>query len=213
MLGITGAPGAGKSTFAAALVADLVAEFGPRAALVPMDGFHLANSALAALGRSERKGAPDTFDAAGFVALLRRLRDAHRVEPAETIWAPCFHREVEEAFAAELAIGPEVALVVTEGNYLLLDDGPWAAVRPLLDRCWYLERPEADRLAGLVARHVAHGRTPESARRWVDGTDEPNARRIEATRHRSDRVISLVDPPPALKGQGDSPDEVSGLRS
>ncbi len=205
LVGITGAPGAGKSTFAA----DLVAGLGATAALVPMDGFHLANSALAALGRAGRKGAPDTFDAAGYVALLGRLRD----EPTETVWAPCFHRDVEESFAAEIPVGPEIEIVVTEGNYLLLGDHPWSAVRPLLDLCWYVERPDARRVADLVARHVAHGRSPEAARAWVDASDEPNARRIETTRSRCDRVIFLEDPPKPLKGEGDSPDEVSGVRS
>ena len=205
IVGVAGKPGAGKSTFAAALVAEL----GSLAALVPMDGFHLANSALASLGRADRKGAPDTFDAAGYVALLRRLRD----EPDQTVWAPCFHREVEESFAAEIPIGTEIEIVVTEGNYLLLEEHPWSAIRPLLDLCWYVERSEASRLSDLVARHVAHGRSPVQARAWVDASDEPNARRIESTRDRCDRVISLDDPPKSLKGEGDSPDEVSGVRS
>lgn len=205
LVGIAGAPGAGKSTFAAALVAEL----GSTAALVPMDGFHLANSALAALGRADRKGAPDTFDAAGYAALLRRLRE----EPTETVWAPCFHRDVEESFAAEIAVGPAIEVVVTEGNYLLLPDHPWSAVRPLLDVCWYVERPEAHRLADLIARHIAHGRSADAARAWVERSDEPNARRIETTRNRCDRVILLTDPPEPLKGEGDSPDEVSGVRS
>jgi pantothenate kinase len=179
LLGLAGPPGGGKSTLASALAAHL----GPRAVVVPMDGFHLANSELARLGRAARKGAPDTFDAAGFVSLLQRLR---RPVAGETVYAPEFRREIEEALAGAIAVPAEVELVITEGNYLLLDEGPWRAVRPLLDEAWYVSQPEPLRLSRLLARHVQHGRTPEAAAAWVQATDEPNARRIEATRPRAD---------------------------
>ncbi|MFG7940894.1 MULTISPECIES: nucleoside/nucleotide kinase family protein [Streptomyces] len=182
LLGLTGPPGAGKSTLGAALVQEL----GPGAALLPMDGFHLANSVLAALGRADRKGAPDTFDGAGYADLLRRLREA---AGTETVYAPRFHREFEESYAAELAIGPDVRLVVTEGNYLLLPEEPWVRVPPLLDEVWYLDPDEELRLSRLVARHISFGRAPEQAHAWAHGTDQANAVRIAATRPAADLVV------------------------
>ncbi|GAA3391993.1 nucleoside/nucleotide kinase family protein [Cryptosporangium minutisporangium] len=183
VLGLTGAPGAGKSTLAAALVEALH----PHAVLVPMDGFHLANTELERLGRRERKGAVDTFDAAGYVALLRRLRD-----PAdEVVYAPHFAREIEEPIACALPVPAAVPLVVTEGNYLLVDEGPWAAVRSLLDEVWYVEVAEDVRLERLVARHVAFGKDPAAARAWSHGTDQRNADVIAATRSRADRIVRL----------------------
>ncbi|MCW2616556.1 MAG: phosphoribulokinase/uridine kinase [Frankiales bacterium] len=181
VLGIAGPPGAGKSTLAAALVAAL----GDRAVLVAMDGFHLADAELDRLGRRDRKSAPDTFDAGGYVALLRRLR----AREDDVVHAPLFRRELELAEAGALAVPRHVPLVVTEGNYLLAD-GPFAAVRELLDECWYVELDPSVRLARLVARHVAHGRAPEQAHAWAHGPDQRNAVLVEATRRRADLVVS-----------------------
>lgn len=183
LLGLAGAPGAGKSTVTAALRGAL----GDLAVVVPMDGFHLAQAELERLGRADRKGAPDTFDAAGFVALLRRLRAAD--EPV--VYAPEFRREIEEPIACALPVPADVPLVLVEGNYLLLDDPAWAGVRPLLDECWYLQPDDDLRVQRLVARHVAHGRSPEAAREWVLRSDEANARVVAASRHRADRVVLL----------------------
>ncbi|MFF2650721.1 nucleoside/nucleotide kinase family protein [Streptomyces sp. NPDC058045] len=185
VLGIAGAPAAGKSTLASALVQRL----GPRACLLPMDGYHLAGSVLTGLGRRERKGAPDTYDADGFVALLRRLRDGER---SETVYAPRFHREIEESIAGEIVIGPDIDLVVAEGNYLLLPDGPWRRVRPLLDEGWYVDPDEELRLRRLVDRHVEFGRSPEEAHARAHGTDQANAVTIAATRARADLVVRLA---------------------
>ena len=147
ILGLVGAPGGGKSTLAAALTDAL----GDAAVLVPMDGFHLAQKELVRLGRRDRMGAPDTFDAAGYVALLERLRAAR-----ETVYAPEFRRPPEEPIAGVIAVPPDVPLVVTEGNYLLVEDGDWGRVRPQLDEAWYVDMDEATRLelAGRPPRPV-----------------------------------------------------------
>jgi pantothenate kinase len=187
LLGITGAPAAGKSTYAEQLTAKLAAD-GHRVALVPMDGYHLAQSVLDELGLADVKGAPHTFDGYGFVAMLRRLKEA----PDEQIWAPRFDRSLEDSIAASIGVAPDVTLVVTEGNYLLLDQMPWASIRTLLDQCWYGEVPEQLRHARLEARHRHYGRSPEEARERTYGTDERNAQLIAATAPKADAVIQLA---------------------
>jgi pantothenate kinase len=189
IVGIAGPPGSGKSTLAARLV-----EAGDDRVLVPMDGFHLAQAELERLGRAHRKGAPDTFDVGGFVALLTRLR----AEPATTVYAPRFDRHIEEAVANAIAVEPHHTVVVTEGNYLLHDEGGWQQVRPLLDECWYVD-DDATRVARLVERHVEHGRTRDAAEAWVRDVDEPNARLIERTRARADRVVRFDEIDLALR--------------
>jgi pantothenate kinase len=187
LLGLTGPPGAGKTTAAGTLVSALVDALGPgRAVVVGMDGFHLAQAELERLGRTDRKGAPDTFDAAGFVALLARLRS--RQDPV--VYAPLFRRELEEPIAGAQPVPRDVPLVVVEGNYLLLDGDDWGRVRPLLDACWYVDPDDDLRLERLIGRHVAHGRSPAAAREWVLRSDQANARLIEATRDRADRLLS-----------------------
>ena len=184
ILGLTGAPGAGKSALAEALVAALA----PDALLVPMDGFHLAQAELVRLERQDRKGAPDTFDAAGYVALLRRLRD-----PGEAVvYAPQFRRDLEEPIAGAIAVPRRVPLIVTEGNYLLLDDEPWSGLFDLLDEVWYLDPGEELRLERLIARHVVHGKTPDAARAWSLGSDQRNAGLVRLTRDRADRIIRVA---------------------
>jgi pantothenate kinase len=183
LLGITGAPGAGKSTIAARVVDAL----GDAAVLVPMDGFHLANAELERLGRRDRKGAIDTFDAAGYVAMLQRLRSPG----GETVYAPEFRREIEEPIACAIPVGPDVPLVVTEGNYLLVPQGPWAAVRGLLDEAWFVAPDEATRVDWLIARHIAFGKPPEVARAWSLSTDQRNAELVAATRERADVIVRL----------------------
>lgn len=178
ILGIVAPPGAGKSTLAAALAEAL----GAQAQVVPMDGFHLANAELQRLGRAHRKGAPDTFDAAGYCNLLHRLR--HQAA-GETVYAPAYHREIEEGVAGAIAVKTDTRLIITEGNYLLLDDGPWASVRDLLDEAWYLDVDDTLRQARLLARHMQFGRSREDALAWIAGTDEPNARQIARSRPRA----------------------------
>jgi len=153
---------------------------------VPMDGFHLANVELERLGRRDRKGAPDTFDAHGYVALLRRLLAQG---DDEIVYAPEFRREIEEPIANAIPVFARTQLVITEGNYLLLDDGPWAQVRELLDEVWYVDVPDALRVDRLTQRHRQFGRSAEEAVAWVANTDEPNARLIEASRARASFVF------------------------
>jgi pantothenate kinase len=184
LLGLAGAPGSGKST----LAQTLAEAFPGRAVIVPMDGFHLAQAELERRGLAARKGAPDTFDGAGYVALLRRLKST---ASSETVYAPEFRREIEEPVAGAIAVTPDIPLVITEGNYLLLDTPPWQEVRALLDEAWYVDVDDALRRERLVQRHIAFGRSPAAARDWMQHTDEPNARQVAASRQRADAAISV----------------------
>jgi pantothenate kinase len=156
------------------------------AVVVPMDGFHLANEELVRLGRRDRKGAPDTFDLGGYVSLLRRVR----LDPNETIYAPRFDRAVETAVAGAISVPPDVPLVVTEGNYLLLDADGWEHVKPLLDEVWFVAPDESKRIDRLIRRHIEHGKTPAEARAWSLGTDGRKSELIAATRDRADIVVA-----------------------
>lgn len=191
-LGISGPPGSGKSTLAT-LIADGVNARSPSetptCVVVPMDGFHLSDAALGALGRLERKGAIDTFDAFGYLAMLRRLV----TESDRRVFAPSFHRDLEQPIAAGIMVEPSVRLVVTEGNYLLMDDRPWPQVRELLDEVWYCDLDTRTRVERLVARHVAHGKPPESAVRWVAEVDERNAEVVASRRGHADLVVDMTD--------------------
>jgi pantothenate kinase len=183
ILGITGTPGAGKSTLCAALLDTL----GQDAVLVSMDGFHFANQELVRLGRRDRKGAPDTFDVDGYTALLRRLR-----KPADApIYAPVFNREIEESIGSAIPVPANTPLVITEGNYLLLDGHGWEAVRGCLDEVWYLDIDPELREQRLLLRRQSFGESTAKARAWVSGVDEANASIVESTRGRADLLIHL----------------------
>jgi pantothenate kinase len=184
IVGLTGRPAAGKSTLATALAAALAADM--PAAAVPMDGFHLANAELARLGLENRKGAPETFDATGYINLLRRLRAG---EPS-TVYAPTFNRTLNESIGSAIPVAPDVRVVVTEGNYLLLDTPPWDEVRPLLDLALYLDAPHTTRHSALVRRQLARGLSRGAAQAWAGGSDAANARLIESTRDRADTVLT-----------------------
>ncbi|MPV38032.1 nucleoside/nucleotide kinase family protein [Georgenia subflava] len=183
MLGIVGPPGSGKST----LARQVVEAVGANAMVVPMDGFHLAQCQLERLGRTDRKGAIDTFDAGGFARLMQRL---HRADE-DVVYAPAFHREIEEPIAASIAVPRDIPLVVVEGNYLLVDHEPWAGIRQMLTDCWYVELDEDTRLDRLIARHMEFGRDPASAHEHAHGSDQQNAKLIATTKRRADRVIDV----------------------
>lgn len=178
VLGIAGAPGAGKSTLARRIVAAVDERLGVGTAVqVPMDGFHLANAALDALGRHDRKGAIDTFDADGYVALVRRLAAAQE----SIVWAPDFDRRVDEPVAGSIAVPRDTRLVVSEGNYLLDDTAPWSSLPTLFTETWFCAVDDRVRVDRLVGRHMRHGRDHEAARSWALEVDGVNAARVAPT--------------------------------
>jgi len=203
IVGVVGLPGSGKTTLAEALVAALLEWqgdwtdcrtervtdpsrpwIGSHVAHVPMDGFHLADVELARLGRSARKGAPDTFDAAGYAALLDRLRHSD-----EDVWAPAFDRDIEQPVAGSIPILKQTRVVITEGNYLLLDDPLWVRARSLVDTVWFYDLDEAVRRERLINRHIRFGKSPADAVAWVDGPDQRNAERIATTSSKADLIV------------------------
>jgi pantothenate kinase len=190
VLGIVGSPGSGKSTLGESLLAALQADppdgAGPDwVAYVPMDGFHLADVELERLGLRDRKGAPDTFDALGYAALLRRLRE----DEDPVVYAPGFERVIEQPIAGAIPVGRSARLIVSEGNYLLMDGPLWGRVKPLFDEVWYADLDQEERLRRLVDRHRRFGKDEAQAVEWATGTDERNAEIILATRDRADLII------------------------
>ncbi|WP_295850496.1 nucleoside/nucleotide kinase family protein [uncultured Microbacterium sp.] len=185
ILGVVGTPGAGKSTVSDALLAAL----GDDAVLVGMDGFHLANEELVRLGRRDRKGAPDTFDVEGYIALLDRIRAGREV------YAPRFDRGLEESIGSAVLIPADVPLVITEGNYLLHDDLGWDAVASRLDEVWFLDIDSHARRERLIARRLSHDHPYDEAVAWVRDVDERNALVVDRGRDRADLVVTVSDAP------------------
>ena len=181
LIGIVGAPGAGKSTIAEALVRAM-----DRAARLPMDGYHLPQAELVRLGRRERMGAPDTFDVEAFVAALDRVRNS-----GSSVSVRGFDREIEEPVDDAIVIEQELRTVIVEGNYLLLENDGWSRVAPLLDVTFFVAVDERVRHERLIARHIRYGKSATDARAWALGPDEHNASMIAATAHLADHMIAL----------------------
>jgi len=190
ILGLAGPPGAGKSTLAAAIVTAARAAVTPQwAACLPMDGYHLSNAQLERLGLLDRKGAPATFDADGYAAMLARVA----ADDGRDIYAPDYDRIVHhEPIAGRVLIPAAARLVVTEGNYLAVDAARWRQARHYLDHLWYVEAPDHVRGARLIERQLAGGRDERAARDWVERSDRPNGELVKLSRDNADRVITLA---------------------
>jgi pantothenate kinase len=176
---LAGPPGAGKST----LAAELGAALGQGSKAVPMDGFHFDDAVLVARGARARKGAPDTFDVAGFRHLLTRLRTEDEVA------IPLFDRDLEISRAGADIVGPDDRILIVEGNYLLLNEAPWPDLAPLFDLTIWIDVPEAELDRRLMARWAHYGKTPAEVRAWIDSNDRPNIRRVVAGSRPADLVI------------------------
>ncbi len=182
IIGIVGKPGGGKSTLSKYLLKDMDPML---VSVVPMDGFHLSNKVLKELGRSDRKGAQDTFDVKGFTALIQRIK----MDGAEPIYYPIFDRSIEESIAAQGVVYPSTRVVIVEGNYLMHDEDGWQEIAPLLDQSWYAFLDEDIRISRLISRHIAFGKDPESAKAWAKGSDQVNAELIETGVGRCDFLV------------------------
>ncbi|GAA1080128.1 nucleoside/nucleotide kinase family protein [Nocardiopsis metallicus] len=192
VLGLTGAPAAGKSTLARYLVHAVDEQAGPgTAGYLPMDGFHLSNAQLDRLGRRDRKGAPDTFDAHGYLAMVRRLL----AETANPVYVPDYDRRLHEPIAAQHVVEPRTRLVVTEGNYLAFDEEPWAGVRGLLAELWYVETDDQVRERRLHRRQVAGGASANAAQEWVERSDRPNGELVKGLRDNCTRIVRVSGVP------------------
>jgi len=182
IIGIIGKPGGGKSTLSKYLLKGIDPTL---VSVVPMDGFHLSNKVLKELGRSDRKGAQDTFDVKGFTTLIERIK----MDSAYPIYYPIFDRSIEESIASQGVVYPSTRVVIVEGNYLMHDKDGWQEISPLLDQSWYAFLDEDLRISRLISRHIAFGKDPESAKAWAKGSDQVNAELIELGVGRCDFLI------------------------
>ena len=181
IVAIAGPPGAGKSTFSDALLAALERREPGATAVVAMDGYHFDNAVLVARGLLARKGAPETFNIAGFARDLARIR-AGEAEVA----VPIFDRALDLARGNARLVHPNHRLVVVEGNYLLLDAAPWDSLAPLFDRTLMLRVVEAELRRRLIERWLTHGLDAVAARERAEGNDIANARFVQANSRRAD---------------------------
>ncbi len=191
VLGLAGPPGAGKTTLAEAIVAYARSRMGDDwAACFPMDGYHLSNAQLRRLGLEDRKGAPATFDVDGYQAMLARLA----ADPPADVYLPEYDRRLHEPIAARLWVPAAARLVVTEGNYLALDDPAWRPARQFIDALWYVEAADSVREARLVSRQLKGGRDARAAREWVERSDRPNADLVRPSKANATRIITPANP-------------------
>jgi pantothenate kinase len=193
VIGVVGAPGAGKTTLVENLISELNKDTPDpeqqQYAHVPMDGYHLADRELIRLGLLDRKGAPETFDAHGYAATLQRLRSPREA----VVYAPGFERTIEQPIAGSIPVFPSATTILTEGNYLLLNRPEWQHVRNQCSEIWYCEQENTLRIQRLIQRHIRFGKSPADAESWVNTVDEENARLIESTRMNADLVVTLEE--------------------
>ncbi|PSK82156.1 fructokinase [Limimaricola soesokkakensis] len=171
IVGVAGAPGSGKSTLASELARRLERQK-LKARIVPMDGFHLDNVVLDQRGLRTRKGAPETFDARGFVLLIKRLARG------EEVVAPVFDRARDIAIAGAQLVEADAQVVIVEGNYLLFDEAPWSELARIWDVSAYLDVPLPELRARLIARWLGHGLSRTAATQRATYNDVPNAQRV-----------------------------------
>jgi pantothenate kinase len=184
IVGIVGKPGAGKSTFAAELIENLT-DLNPK--LVPMDGYHLSNRQLKKLNLEDKKGASNTFDVLGFANLLQRINK----EISTDVYFPVFYREIEESYSADAVVTKDTKIVITEGNYLLVNEGGWERVAGELVETWYLKVDEDLRMERLIKRHKEFGKDQSAAESWAKGSDEINAKIVESTASRANVIVNI----------------------
>ena len=189
ILGITGPPAAGKSTLAGRLVNAINSAAGSTvAAAVPMDGFHLDNVTLQRLGLTHKKGAPETFNSVAFLQLLRHIREV----PRRGLSAPAYDRSLHDPQPDAIGISKDVKIIVTEGNYLLLNAGQWSLIRGQLDEVWYVNASLGIIRRRLLERHLMNGLSMEEARNKNEGSDVPNAILVQQTVDSADLLIDDI---------------------
>ncbi|MBB6431219.1 hypothetical protein [Algisphaera agarilytica] len=184
LIGIAGIAGSGKSTLAERLV-DEVNRLQPgAAAFIPMDGFHLRNAELIAQGWKPRKGAAFTYDSEAYVELLQRYRTRDSVGGY-----PVYCRIAHEPIPAEDEVTAQTQIIVTEGQYLLCPDLPWARLNDVLDECWWLDLAPETARGWLMKRDLAVGRSPEEAEAKYQRNDRLNTEMVLSARRTPDRVV------------------------
>jgi pantothenate kinase len=183
MVGIAGPPAAGKSTLSEQLRDELTKQ-GQSAIVVPMDGFHYDDAILNARGHRGRKGAPHTYDVAGFEFLLKRIK-ARELDIA----IPVFDRSLELSRAGADIVSDETKFILVEGNYLLLNSAPWNRLKPLFNFTLYIDLPEAELIRRLTQRWHEHGFDEIYAKNWIASNDLPNIRVIQAGSAKADLVV------------------------